>query len=108
VRLPRRLLSAALIVNEQRWLPELAAGLPLPVPAPLRLGRPGCGYPWAWSVGSWLPGIDIEHTSPTDWHDVAQRLGRPGPIRPRGWGRGPSLSDGWCPEPRQGTGANCP
>lgn len=75
VRLPRRLQSAALIVNEQRWLPELAAGLPLAVPAPLRVGRPGCGYPWAWSIGPWLPGTDIEHAPPADWDDVARRLG---------------------------------
>ena len=51
VRLPRRLAGAALILHEQRWLPEVAAtGLPLPVPVPVRVGVPGCGYPWAWSV----------------------------------------------------------
>ncbi|MGH8178263.1 MAG: aminoglycoside phosphotransferase family protein [Steroidobacter sp.] len=56
VRLPRRELGAQLIVNEQRWLPGLADRLPLPVPAPLRIGDPGCGYPWRWSVVKWLPG----------------------------------------------------
>ncbi|MDJ0789409.1 MAG: phosphotransferase, partial [Myxococcota bacterium] len=30
VRLPRRALAAALVANEQRWLPELAERLPLP------------------------------------------------------------------------------
>ncbi len=38
VRLPRRLMSAPLVLSEQRWLPELAPRLPLPIPAPLRSG----------------------------------------------------------------------
>jgi aminoglycoside phosphotransferase (APT) family kinase protein len=40
VRLPRRQLGADLVVNEQRWLPELAPRLPLRVPVPLRVGSP--------------------------------------------------------------------
>lgn len=56
LRLPRRSLAAALIEKEQRWLPELAVRLPLPVPAPLRIGLPGCSYPWRWSVVPWLSG----------------------------------------------------
>ncbi len=76
VRLPRRGLGAALVVDEQRWLPELAGSLPLPIPSPLRLGQPGCGYPWPWSVVPWLPGTDIERTPAADWHDAARRLGQ--------------------------------
>ncbi len=60
VRLPRRAVAAVLLENEQRWLPTLAAGLPLPVPAPLRLGAPGCGYPWRWSVLPWLDGVAVD------------------------------------------------
>ncbi len=56
VRLPRRAVAATLLENEQRWLPRLASRLPLPVPAPVRLGAPGCGYPWRWSVLPWLDG----------------------------------------------------
>ena len=56
VRLPRRRLGAELIEVEQRWLPELAARLPLPVPTPVRVGRPALGYPWRWSVCPYLPG----------------------------------------------------
>src|SRR4051794_30573275 len=48
VRLPRRVAAAPLIEHEQRWLPGLAARLPVPVPVPLRNGRPGSGFPWAW------------------------------------------------------------
>src|SRR5688572_28502950 len=53
VRLPRRAASAPLIELEQRWLPSLALHLPLQVPSPLRIGRPGCGFPWRWSVTRW-------------------------------------------------------
>ena len=56
VRLPRRRAGADLILHEQRWLPTLASALPLPVPAPVRIGRPGRGYPWCWSICPWLPG----------------------------------------------------
>src|SRR3982751_1828055 len=56
VRMPRRAAAADVIEQEQRWLPALAARLPLPVPVPVRTGRPGCGYPWRWSVVPWLPG----------------------------------------------------
>jgi aminoglycoside phosphotransferase (APT) family kinase protein len=62
VRLPRRRLAAVLVAHEQRVLPELAASLPLPVPVPLRAGRPTDYYPWAWSVVPWLPG----HPAATD------------------------------------------
>jgi aminoglycoside phosphotransferase (APT) family kinase protein len=56
VRLPRRALAATLIEHEQRWLPELATRLPLPVPAPVRIGAPGDGYPWSWSICPWFAG----------------------------------------------------
>src|SRR5215469_16639135 len=50
VRLPRRTLGAEILVHEQRWLPLLAARLPLPIPYPERAGLPALGYPWPWSV----------------------------------------------------------
>lgn len=56
VRLPRREIAAGLIVHEHRWLPGLAPHLPLPVPAPVRVGRPGHGFPWAWSIVRWFEG----------------------------------------------------
>ncbi|NEA41865.1 phosphotransferase, partial [Streptomyces sp. SID11385] len=66
VRLPRRAAAAGLVRNEQRWLPSLAARLPLPVPAPVRKGAPGCGYPWAWSIVPYLPGETAARTPPAD------------------------------------------
>ena len=60
LRLPRRAVGAELILTEQRWLPGLAGRLPVAIPAPVRVGRPGCGYPWPWSVTPWLPGAPAE------------------------------------------------
>jgi aminoglycoside phosphotransferase (APT) family kinase protein len=60
LRLPRRRAGAALIRTEQRWLPELAAELPAPVPTPVRIGAPGRGYPWRWSITPFLPGAPAE------------------------------------------------
>ena len=56
VRTPRRQAAAALVRHEQRWLPGLAPGLPVPVPVPLRTGAPTAYYPWHWSVVPWFPG----------------------------------------------------
>jgi aminoglycoside phosphotransferase (APT) family kinase protein len=75
VRMPRRLSGAVLILHEQRWLPEVAADLPLPVPVPIRTGEPGAGYPWAWSVCPWLPGVELELAPPASWEDAARQLG---------------------------------
>ncbi|OII09777.1 hypothetical protein BIU95_01495 [Curtobacterium sp. MCBA15_007] len=61
VRVPRRQLAARLVEHEQRWLPDIAArvGSVVPVPAPVRTGRPALGYPWSWSIVPWLPGTPI-------------------------------------------------
>ena len=64
LRLPRRALAAKLIVNEQRWLPVLQQHLPLPVPAPVRIGVPQGGYPWHWSVIPWFDGKTADEAMP--------------------------------------------
>lgn len=56
VRLPRRQAAAELVEHEQAWLPRLAPRLPVPVPAPVRVGEPAAGYPWRWSVLPWVSG----------------------------------------------------
>lgn len=56
IRMPRRAEAVALAEKEHRWLPAVARRLPLPVPAPVRTGRPASGYPWPWSVVHWLRG----------------------------------------------------
>jgi aminoglycoside phosphotransferase (APT) family kinase protein len=64
VRMPRRALAATLIENEQRWLSRLAPRLPIPIPVPLRIGLPGAGYPWHWSVLPWLKGTAADISLP--------------------------------------------
>jgi aminoglycoside phosphotransferase (APT) family kinase protein len=58
VRLPRIHWAVANVETEQRWLPTLAARLPLAIPVPLAKGMPSDDYPWPWSVHRWLPGED--------------------------------------------------
>jgi aminoglycoside phosphotransferase (APT) family kinase protein len=73
LRLPRRTCGGDLIVREQTWLPRLSKVLPLPIPVPLRVGVPGCGYPWRWSIVRWLAGVTADLSPPAA--DEATRLG---------------------------------
>lgn len=76
VRLPRRRVAVQLALNEQRWLPTIAARLPLPVPVPLRTGRPSERFPWPWSIVRWLDGDPGDRVRLTDPEESARRLGR--------------------------------
>jgi aminoglycoside phosphotransferase (APT) family kinase protein len=76
VRLPRREAAAVLVEHEQRWLPDLAARLPLPIPTPVHSGRPGDGYPWRWSVVPWFEGASALEQPPRDLSATATTLGR--------------------------------
>jgi aminoglycoside phosphotransferase (APT) family kinase protein len=60
VRLPRSATAARLLANEQRWLITLSDRLPLQIPVPIRVGQPGFGFPWRWSVVPWLVGETAE------------------------------------------------
>lgn len=71
MRLPRRQLAADLIGNEQRWLPELASRLPIPIPVPRYAGRPSDAFRWAWSVVDLIPGVDGLDESPAPAEAVA-------------------------------------
>lgn len=62
VRLPRRAAAVHLLGHEQRWLPELSAGLSLEVPRLVHAGRPDHGYPWPWSVVAWVEGEPADRT----------------------------------------------
>jgi aminoglycoside phosphotransferase (APT) family kinase protein len=64
LRFPRRRLAAQLILNEQRWLPTIKEGLPLAIPAPVRIGIAQFQYPWAWSVTPWIEGETADHAPP--------------------------------------------
>jgi aminoglycoside phosphotransferase (APT) family kinase protein len=69
-RLPRIAWATTQATKEAEWLPRLAPHLPLAVPVPLAIGQPGHGYPFAWSVCTWLPGenaavapVDLERAA---------------------------------------------
>ena len=56
VRLPSHAAYAAQVTKEQRWLPQLAARLPVAIPSPVAEGLPSDAYPWHWSVYRWIDG----------------------------------------------------
>ena len=75
VRFPRRATSAALVENEQRWLPVLSPELPLPIPTPIRVGRPTARFQWPWSVVPWFQGGTALGASVADTKSLARALG---------------------------------
>lgn len=76
VRLPSAERYAAQVEKEQRWLPQLAPHLPLPIPQPLALGAPACGYPWRWSIYRWLEGEPATVDRIANLSDFATALAR--------------------------------
>lgn len=56
VRLPRREKNTRQLEKECHWLPKLAPLLPLAVPVPVAIGKPGEGYPFDWAIYRWLEG----------------------------------------------------
>lgn len=74
VRLPRRPSCAGQVEKDLRWLPRLAPHLPLALPEPLELGRPGGGYPFTWGVYRWLDGEESAFELLTDPVGGAQVL----------------------------------
>lgn len=72
VRLPRIERVTAQIEKEQQWLPQLAAALPIAIPAPLAKGAPAEGFPWVWSVYRWLPGDNAMAAQVADKREAAR------------------------------------
>ncbi len=56
VRIPRRAVAVPLLLHEIRALPLLAPRLSVPIPTPVRVGEPGEGYPWPWTIVPWFEG----------------------------------------------------
>jgi aminoglycoside phosphotransferase (APT) family kinase protein len=75
LRLPRIPGAARQPEKEQRWLPRLAPSLPLAIPAPLGSGTPAEGFPWPWSVCSWLDGENATIDRVADPEQAAVELG---------------------------------
>ena len=64
MRLPRRQLAAALVLHEQRWLPDLAPRVRVKIPVPLRVGVPQGDFPWNWSIVPWIDGETADSSPP--------------------------------------------
>lgn len=75
VRIPRTPRAPALLRTEQRWLPVLAARLPLPTPVPVRIGEPSRLFPHTWHVTRWVPGQPADREPVGDAASAAH-LGR--------------------------------
>lgn len=73
-RFPRRRVVLEPMARELAVLPGLAPLLPLAVPVPVHLGRPGDGFPWPFYGASWLSGGDAVLFENRDL--LAPQLGR--------------------------------
>ena len=76
VRLPRQEEKVAVLVRELEWLPRLAPALTLPIPEPLGRGEPAEGFPFPWSVLSWLVGTNasVEQVAPESAERLAELI----------------------------------
>jgi len=85
---------------------ELAGRTRFVTPEPVAIGEPGAGYPLAWAVQTWLPGVTATDDDPgasvAFAHDLAEFIGGVRAIGTggrtfRGQGRGGDLRshDGW-------------
>lgn len=75
VRLPSHKRYVPQIDKEHRWLPQLAAQLPLAIPYPIAKGAPGCGFPAPWSIYRWLSGEPAATAGIHDLNRFADDLG---------------------------------
>jgi aminoglycoside phosphotransferase (APT) family kinase protein len=57
-RFPQRTMGAGLLERELRVLPRLVAALPAPIPAPVFVGHPDEGYPWAFFGAELIQGVE--------------------------------------------------
>jgi aminoglycoside phosphotransferase (APT) family kinase protein len=76
VRLPSADGYAAAVAKEQRWLPVIASGVPLPVPVPVAQGKPTKEFERPWSVYRWIEGTPAATTTDIDLTVFASDLGR--------------------------------
>lgn len=74
VRLPRADWAVGQVEKEQRWLPMLAARIPVAIPTPIAMGMPSEGYPWRWSVYRWLEGQNATDGQIDSPHQAAHAL----------------------------------
>ncbi|MFN3521923.1 MAG: aminoglycoside phosphotransferase family protein [Phenylobacterium sp.] len=75
VRLPSAQHYAAQAAKEQAWLARLAPHLPLEIPCPLGLGRPGPGFDRPWSILRWIPGETADRAADPSDAGLGRALG---------------------------------
>ncbi len=105
IRMPRIEWAADSAEREYTWLPRLAPHLGTPIPAPVALGRPGEGYPWHWTVVSWLGGETPtpDTFDPQEWaislgtfvRELRSVPGMDAPVKSEGRGAPLSSLDDW-------------
>lgn len=74
VRLPKIHWAADQGEHESRWLPVLGPQLPVAVPAPVFVGEPCDGYPFAWCVSPWIEGANPSLDAGADRRRLAREL----------------------------------
>lgn len=75
MRLPSAERYVAQVDKENGLLPRLAPHLPLPIPHPVAVGRPGSGFPFPWSIYDWIEGDIVTPGAVTDLSGLAVSLG---------------------------------
>lgn len=96
VRLPRLAVARDLLLEEQRFLPRIAAQVDVQVPVPVGCGVPSSIFPWPFSVVPWFPGVDaargpLLQTEAAVFGSLLRKLhgaALPG-LRPLAWRGGP-------------------
>ena len=73
-RLPRTERTGRRLEKVRLWLPRLGSSLPLAVPVQLAEGAPAEGYPFAWSVYTWLKGENATFERIADLSQLATDL----------------------------------
>lgn len=74
VRIQRMSTDPGRLLKEERWLPALAPNLPLPIPVPIRHGRPSRRSSRSWTVVTWVPGAPLDHSPITRGEHAAHAL----------------------------------
>ena len=74
LRVPRRKEAVQLVLNEQRCLPGIAERVSVPIPAPVRIGKPTGFYPWPWSIVPWFGGEGLTALAVEDRAPIAREV----------------------------------
>jgi aminoglycoside phosphotransferase (APT) family kinase protein len=102
VRLPITAQHALAVAKEHEWIPKLARSLPFPIPSVIKLGQPGEGYNFPWSIRGWIDGETASRCYINDLPHFAESIAkfllalqridiRDGPVAgPHSWHRGAS------------------